>query len=226
MTIRPFPSGGEEEKRPEVLAVLADQGTDAVLLTEVADLDSLASDPVPSLALIEFESVDDPELRECIRRCSEIDLPVIVLVPEADLVYLDVSEDFNDFVVVPAREGELVSRARRALGRATSSARDDVIQVGELVIDPTNYEVTLKNRKVNLRFKEYELLVLMASTPGRVYTREALLNQIWGYEYLGGTRTVDVHIRRLRSKIEDAEHQFIETVWNVGYRLQHPGRSG
>ena len=170
--------------------------------------------------------MDDPELRECIRRCSEINLPVIVLVPEDNLGYLDVSEDFNDFVVIPAREGELAARARRALGRTTTTARDNVIQVGELVIDPANYEVTLKNRKVNLRFKEYELLVLMASTPGRVYTREALLNQIWGYDYLGGTRTVDVHIRRLRSKIEDAEHQFIETIWNVGYRLRHPGRSG
>ena len=73
---------------------------------------------------------------------------------------------------------------------------------------------------MNLRFKEYELLLLIASSPGRVYTREALLNLVWGYDYLGGTRTVDVHVRRLRSKIEDANHSFIETVWNIGYRFR------
>ena len=73
---------------------------------------------------------------------------------------------------------------------------------------------------MNLRFKEYELLLLIASSPGRVYTREALLNLVWGYDYLGGTRTVDVHVRRLRSKIEDANHSFIETVWNIGYQFR------
>ena len=73
---------------------------------------------------------------------------------------------------------------------------------------------------MSLRFKEYELLRLLSSNPGRVYTREALRSQIWGYEYFGGTRTVDVHIRRLRSKIEDADNSFIETIWNVGYRFQ------
>ena len=68
--------------------------------------------------------------------------------------------------------------------------------------------------------KQYELLKLLAENPGRVFSRDALLNQIWGYEYFGGTRTVDVHIRRLRSKIEDADHNFIETIWNVGYRFR------
>ena len=78
----------------------------------------------------------------------------------------------------------------------------------------------MDGRRVSLRFKEYELLLLMAANPGRVYSREVLLNRIWGYEYLGGTRTVDVHIRRLRSKIEDTGHRFIETVWQVGYRFR------
>ena len=73
---------------------------------------------------------------------------------------------------------------------------------------------------MNLTFKQYQLLCLLASNPGRVFTREALLNQIWEYDYYGGTRTVDVHIRRLRSKIYDVEHRFIETVWNVGYRFR------
>lgn len=78
----------------------------------------------------------------------------------------------------------------------------------------------MSGKRISLRYKEYELLLLMASNPGRVFSRDTLLNQIWGYEYLGGTRTVDVHIRRLRSKIEDADHTFIETVWQVGYRFK------
>ena len=80
--------------------------------------------------------------------------------------------------------------------------------------------MTIRGDRVSLTFKEYELLKLLAENPGRVFSRYALLNQIWGYEYFGGTRTVDVHIRRLRSKIEDAEHNFIETIWNVGYRFR------
>ncbi len=82
--------------------------------------------------------------------------------------------------------------------------------------------MSLGERRIDLTFKEYELLRLMASHPGRVFTREALLNEVWGYHYFGGTRTVDVHIRRLRSKIEDSDHAFIETVWQVGYRLKDP----
>ena len=78
----------------------------------------------------------------------------------------------------------------------------------------------MAGRKVLLTFKEYELLKLLASTPGRVYSRDKLLDQVWGYQYFGGTRTVDVHVRRLRSKIEDASHTFIETVRNVGYRFR------
>ena len=89
-----------------------------------------------------------------------------------------------------------------------------------MVINPTNFVVLVDGQNINLRFKEYELLLLMARNPGRVYTRESLLNQIWGYDYIGGTRTVDVHIRRLRSKIENMDDPLIETVWNVGYRIR------
>ena len=85
--------------------------------------------------------------------------------------------------------------------------------------------MALKGRRIALRFKEYELLRLLATSPGRVFTRDALLRKIWGYDYFGGTRTVDVHIRRLRSKIEDAEHSFIETIWAVGYRFRDMSRS-
>lgn len=88
------------------------------------------------------------------------------------------------------------------------------------MIDPAQCEVTLEGEVVELTFKEYELLRFLASNRGRVFTREALLNWVWGYDYYGGERTVDVHVRRLRSKIEDSKHVFIETVRNIGYRFK------
>ena len=91
---------------------------------------------------------------------------------------------------------------------------------------PLTWNVTRyrqRGRRVTLTYKEFQLLALLASNPGRVYTREALLSQVWGYDYLGGTRTVDVHVRRLRSKVESPGRSFIETIWNVGYRFKAPG---
>ena len=93
------------------------------------------------------------------------------------------------------------------------------MKVGDLQIDLDRYEVSLEGKRVLLTYKEYQMLVLLASNPGKVYSRENLLSQVWGYDYFGGTRTVDVHVRRLRSKIENANHSFIETIWNVGYRF-------
>jgi two-component system, OmpR family, alkaline phosphatase synthesis response regulator PhoP len=131
----------------------------------------------------------------------------------------DVRIAADDVIVVPWRLGELSMRISRLLDRKVPPAEAKLISAGDLVIDPERYDVYVANKPVLLTFKEYELLKLLASNPGRVYSREALLEQVWGYQYFGGTRTVDVHVRRLRSKIEDATHTFIDTVWNVGYRF-------
>ena len=97
---------------------------------------------------------------------------------------------------------------------------DDLIRAGHLVINPASYEVTLNGIQLNLRFREYALLLLLATNPDRVFSRESLPSRVWSYQYYGGIRTVDVHIRRLRGKLQDSDHQFIETVWNVGYRFR------
>ncbi len=125
----------------------------------------------------------------------------------------------DDVIVVPWRLGELMLRIRRLVERKSPPDSPSVIRAGDLIINPDRYDVYLAWKPVLLTFKEYELLKLLAANPGRVYSREALLEQVWGYRYFGGTRTVDVHVRRLRSKIEDATHTFIDTVWNVGYRF-------
>ncbi|MCE2465414.1 MAG: response regulator transcription factor [Dehalococcoidia bacterium] len=127
----------------------------------------------------------------------------------------------DDFIVHPYNPQELVKRIDRVLARSREPESNEVVKTGDLVIDIGKYEISLGGRRVILTYKEYQLLVLLATNPGRVYTRDELLQQVWGYDYFGGTRTVDVHIRRLRSKIESANHSFIETIWNVGYRFRN-----
>ncbi|MBN1692095.1 MAG: response regulator transcription factor [Dehalococcoidales bacterium] len=147
------------------------------------------------------------------------ELPVIALVASEDLAGIDDFDEIDDFIIYPYDETELLMRLKRLLQKNKKSDNDEKIQRNGLTIDLVTCEVTVDGKKADLTYKEYELLKLMAGSPGRVFTREALLDKIWGYDYFGGDRTVDVHMRRLRSKIEDANHTYIETVRNIGYRF-------
>ena len=146
-------------------------------------------------------------------------LPVIALV-SASTLHLVLEQGFEDFVIKPWNMDELSTRIRRAISKTTKPDRDSIIKVGDLTIDPVRCEVEVAGRLLALTFKEYELLKLLTTNKGKVFTRESLLNEVWGYDYYGGDRTVDVHIRRLRSKIEDPVHSFIETVRNIGYKFK------
>jgi DNA-binding response OmpR family regulator len=125
----------------------------------------------------------------------------------------------DDFLIPPYTAGELLARLRLILWRTKNISGDQVVKIGELLIDLQNYEVMLDGIPIEMTFKEYELLKFLATHTGRVFTREALLNHVWGYDYYGGTRTVDVHIRRIRSKLGTESVDLIETVRNVGYRF-------
>jgi DNA-binding response OmpR family regulator len=137
---------------------------------------------------------------------------------EAGLLDLDLAVD--DFILVPAAQDEAAARVRRAVRRRAGAQGEHLIRCGDLTIDQASYRVFVANRPVDLTYKEYELLRFLALNQDKVCTRETLLSRVWGYDFYGGARTVDVHIRRLRSKIEDREHTLIETVRNVGYRLR------
>jgi|TARA_B110000263_G_scaffold177531_1_gene155269 DNA-binding response OmpR family regulator len=162
----------------------------------------------------------DFELNERVNTAIGLALPVLVILPDFDTCDLDVSVGNIDFYFPPFRAEEFAVRIALLIARSGGNDSANVVQQGEIRIDLERYEVTVSGRKVDLTFKEYELLRVLASNPGHVYSREALLQTVWAYDYYGGTRTVDVHIRRLRSKINDVEHRFIETVWNVGYRFR------
>jgi len=144
-------------------------------------------------------------------------LPVIALIPREILDNLDSSLSMDDFIIKPWELCEVILRIKRLLRQTNNT---EIIKCGDLVIDLVKCQVSLSNKIVALTFKEYQLLKFLASNQGKVFTRETLLSKVWGWDYYGGDRTVDVHIRRLRSKIEDRNHSFIETVRNIGYRFK------
>ena len=146
-------------------------------------------------------------------------LPLLLLLRAEQMAAVDPASPVDDFVVLPAVPEELALRLRRAIWRKTGLDALSTLRSGDLVVDLANYKVFVAEQPVNLTFKEFELLRFLMTNRGKVFTREALLNRVWGYEYYGGARTVDVHIRRLRSKIETGSTVYIETVRNVGYRF-------
>ncbi|MEW6525668.1 MAG: response regulator transcription factor [Spirochaetota bacterium] len=146
-------------------------------------------------------------------------LPVILIVRMGYLESINRDWFFDDFIVFPFRKGELKARIDRLIG-AEIELKDSVIKVGNITIEPEKYSVTVNNDKVLLTYKEFELLKLLMENKGIVFTRQELLSQIWGVEYIGGTRTVDVHIRRLRIKLGDEFNNIIETIRNVGYKCK------
>jgi DNA-binding response OmpR family regulator len=146
-------------------------------------------------------------------------VPTVVIVERHDLERYPWHEAADEFVYPGAPEGEL--RVRLAmLHRRLDGVDGAVVRVGDLRIDTDTYKVTAAGRALDLTFKEFELLRFLATHPGRVYTRPALLREVWGYDFYGGTRTVDVHVRRLRAKLGAEHEHLIETVRSVGYRIR------
>ena len=150
--------------------------------------------------------------------------PIIAITTEGGLTAVNADWGIDDVILDTAGPAEVDARIRIALGKhaiemVASDPHAGEIRTGEVVIDETTYTARLKGNVLDLTFKEFELLKYLAQHPGRVFTRAQLLQEIWGYDYFGGTRTVDVHIRRLRSKLGPEFEAIIGTVRNVGYRF-------
>jgi DNA-binding response OmpR family regulator len=158
-------------------------------------------------------------------RTTGVDVPLMVVVTEGGLAAVTADWGVDDVLLDTAGPAEVEARLRLSQGRLAASSADDTpdeIRSGDLVVDEATYTARVSGRQLDLTYKEFELLKFIAQHPGRVFTRAQLLQEVWGYDYFGGTRTVDVHVRRLRAKL-GAEHEaLIGTVRNVGYRFVPP----
>ena len=160
-------------------------------------------------------------------RTTGSDEPVLMIVTEGGLAVVAADWGMDDVILETAGPAEIDARIRVAIGRLAARHDEDdpeahIIRSGEVVVDEATYTAKLGGRVLDLTFKEFELLKYLAQHPGRVFTRDQLLQEVWGYDYFGGTRTVDVHVRRLRAKLGNDNETLIGTVRNVGYRFVLP----
>jgi two-component system, OmpR family, alkaline phosphatase synthesis response regulator PhoP len=210
----------DSEATQALMNGLVYRGFACTIIPRVEDLaDSKAAD----LLLIETEDEFDAlGFRETLQKIKQIrHAPIVLLINKEALRETEKNSDVSDFIIRPYDIDELSTRIRRLLQKGVpTETSSDYLKAGDVVIDLPKCEVWVRGKVVDLTFTEYELLKLLMSKKGQVLTREVLLNKIWGYDYFGGDRTVDVHITRLRNKIEDTTHNIIETVRNIGYRIK------
>lgn len=154
-----------------------------------------------------------------ILKATGLSSPLMLIITEGGLAAVTADWGITDVLLTSAGPAEIDARIRLALGRKDEDAPQEArISASGIVIDEASYSVRVHDKPLDLTYKEFELLRFLATHPARVFTREQLLSEVWGYDYFGGTRTVDVHVRRLRAKLGDME-QVIGTVRNVGYRF-------
>jgi DNA-binding response OmpR family regulator len=169
-------------------------------------------------------AADDPEgafaMCRALRRADLPLEPIILLVSGHQLADLELREDlFDDFCLWPFQPLEFEARLKHAFTRTGQGPAPEVVEYGPLALNLETYQAVCEGKVLDLTYMEYELLKFLAQHPGRVFTRETLLSRVWGYEYYGGARTVDVHIRRLRAKLGEEHAGMIHTVRSVGYRF-------
>ena len=210
------------ENRKPLKSSLLEQGH---AVTSMTSRQILAPDLVPPKAdviVMDLEEVqsDIHKLCRALRRDRVLKtLPLVALMTEEQLGHLDYSDGVDDYLTLPLTDKRLTERLRFLMWKTNRVDPTQGIKVGELSINFERYEVYVQGNQVTLTYKEFELLKFLALHPGQVFSREALLDKVWGYEFYGGTRTVDVHIRRLRAKIERRDEHYIETLRLVGYKF-------
>jgi|WetSurMetagenome_2_1015567.scaffolds.fasta_scaffold381914_1 DNA-binding response OmpR family regulator len=210
----------ESESIRELSGFLSRKGFVSNIITNINKLDN-----VDSIDLLLIEVKDAAfifALENMIKRIKQgNDTRIILLANEDTLQDIENNHFIDDFILYPYLLEELLARINRVVGpNKDQKESNEYLKAGDVNIDLARCEVTVAGKIVDLTFTEYELLKLLVSKKGHVLTREVLLNKIWGYDYIGGDRTVDVHITRLRNKIEDSSNHILETVRNMGYRIK------
>ena len=209
MQIAAFPA---ELNRAITQALLA-----AGLATKlIDDPDQLRVPGEWSAILIDATTDSDRRIREANRVAIDTGIPVVLVIDPTDIESIRDASEISDFVLFPPSSAELMTRLTRV---AASPERSETVGHGDLLLNTATYQATLDGVPLDLTFMEYELLRYLVEHPGRVWSREQLLSSVWGYDYFGGSRTVDVHVRRLRAKLGEERASWISTVRSVGYRF-------
>jgi len=186
--------------------------------TFVTDSDLEKPELVSEWTAILIDMTDDAmrRLRSCRRLHEDSGIPVLLVVLPDQVSLLDEEESIADFVLAPVQAAELRTRIRRLM-RPLEAEQD--LTYRDLTLNTATYQATIADQPIDLTYMEYELLRYFVEHQGRVWSREQLLSKVWGYDYYGGARTVDVHVRRLRSKIGEERADWVTTVRSVGYRF-------
>ena len=214
----------DDENICEVINMyLKSSGYNAKIATNGKEAQTVYMEYDPDLILLDvmIPVIDGIDLLKWIRKQGE--KSVIMLTAKGDtfdkVLALELGAD--DYIVKPFEPKELLARVKAVLRRySIESTKSEVIKLSNLIIDSTSYKVVYRNEDIKMPPKEFELLYYLASNKNKVFTREQLLCEVWGYDYPGDSRTVDVHIKRLREKLSSGEEWQIETVWGVGYKFE------
>ncbi len=204
-----------DQPSPGLLKSMALAGFDPVPVLDLAEADREMVSEWEAL-VVELDDEAPHQLRTVLRISQEFGVPVLIVAGRDHAMLLESAGAGTDFVLDPADPVEIRLRLRRII---RSDPVDHVVHFKDLVLNTATYQATVAGRPVDLTYMEYELLRFFVEHQGRVWSREQLLSKVWGYDYYGGARTVDVHVRRLRSKLGEERASWITTVRSVGYRF-------
>ena len=209
--------------RQKIVGALTAQGCSPLIPKRTDDWLQFVCSGRPQFAFIspDCSAVSIGEFSAALRRHEGLsEIRLIVVGDDQTTVKIQRDWGAHDVILPPYNPAEIALRMKLVMWRDGLPAADETLSAGRIRIDLASYEVTVDGSPIDLTFKEFELLKYLVSHPNRVHTRDALLSRVWGYDYYGGTRTVDVHVRRLREKLGLEAAQHIETVRNVGYRFK------
>ncbi|MBI4354435.1 MAG: response regulator transcription factor [Candidatus Omnitrophica bacterium] len=212
----------QAEERKLLKSCLLEQGHTVAMVPSRQLLSADFASPKADVILMDLEDVQTEfqHLFRVVRKDRVLKtLPLVALVTEEQLGHLNYSDGVDDYLTLPLTDKRLLERLRFLMWKNSRVEGTNGLKIGALTVNFDSYDVHVHGQRVVLTHKEFELLKFLATHPGRVFTREALLDQVWGYESYAGTRTVDVHIRRLRAKIERRGERYIETLRHVGYKF-------
>jgi len=210
----------DEEYRNTLISLLKDAGYTVYPSDTIKDtVDQFYSKKL-DLIIVDVESWKEAGVKtykDLRHELATKDFASIIIIPVALMENVEFSLAFDDFIIKDGNPKEVPLRIKQLLWRKSRLDTENIIKINDLILDLNSYEVAVKGKRIYLTYKEYELLKFLVLNRGRVFTRDVLLDKVWGYDNYAGTRTVDIHIQRLRTKLGGGSSSFVQTVRNVGY---------